>query len=108
MEGPKNYEDIGESNAFNNYLSQTNSNYDTDQQKNITNKAKEMIKSFKNQYFINNDNTQRELTTEVNQIPKNYPSFQKLPIQNKAKEDLNSYDYYFSSSRGGNRDNVSQ
>ena len=40
MEDPKNYLQQGESNAYNNYYNQTDSNYDTNQEKTITNKAK--------------------------------------------------------------------
>ena len=103
MEDPKNYV---ESNAYNNYYGQTDSNFDLNQEKNITNKAKEMIKTFKNQYLVSNDNNQRITTTEINQINQNYQPYQVLEVKNKAREDLNSYDYYFGSSRGGNRENT--
>ena len=103
MEDQKNFVNQNEPNIYNNYYNQAETNYDINQEKNITNKAKEMIKTFKNQYFINNDNNQRVGTMEINQIPQNYPLYQMLPISNKAKEDLNAYDYYFSSNRGTNR-----
>ena len=102
MEDQKNFAIKTDPNAYNNIYNQTNINYDLNQEKNITNKAKEMIKTFKNQYLVNNDNSQRPIQTEVNQISQNYPSYQNLPMSNKVREDLNSYDYYFSSSGGMN------
>ena len=86
MEDPKNYV---ESNAYNNYYGQTDNNYDLNQEKNITNKAKEMIKTFKNQYLVSNDNNQRITTTEINQINQNYQPYQVLEVKNKAREERN-------------------
>ena len=102
MEDQKNYVIQNDLNAYN-YYSQGETNYDINQERNITNKAKEMIKSFKNQYLISNDNNQRVIPTDINQPQQNFQSYQIIPNQNKAKEDLNSYDYFFSSSRGMNR-----
>ena len=88
MEDPKNFVNQPELNAFNDYYSQTDSNYDPNREKNITNKAKETIKNFKNQYLMTNDNNQRILPTEINQNQnaQNY-SYQILPMSNKVRED---------------------
>ena len=104
MEDPKNFVNQPELNAFNDYYSQTDSNYDPNREKNITNKAKETIKNFKNQYLMTNDNNQRILPTEINQNQnaQNY-SYQILPMSNKVREDMNSYDYFFGGNKNGNR-----
>ena len=101
MEDPKNF--AIDSNAYNNYYNQTDNNYDLNQDKNVTAKAKEIMKNFRNQYLSNIDSNERILNTDINQMPQNYPGYQMLSAQNKAREDLNSYDFYFGSSRGPNR-----
>ena len=88
-------------NEYNNYYNQTDNNLERSQDKNITNKAKELIRTFKNQYLINNkDNNQRILTTEINQIPQNYTSNQLFPDSNRPKYDINSYEYNFNNNLG--------
>ena len=103
MEGKTNYL-IGKNlNSLNNYFSHTdNNNFDKYQEKTITSKAKETIKNFKNQYLLNNNNnSQRIVSTEANQISQKYPGYQM--ISNKVREELNSYDYYFSPDRNLNK-----
>ena len=102
MEDPKNFGNKTESNIYNNYYSQTDSNIDINQERSITNKAKEMIKSFKNQYLSNIDKSPQICPTEINQNSQNYKSYQLLPGANKVREELNSYDYFFSSNKGVN------
>ena len=102
MEDQKNFGNKTESNIYNNYYSQTDSNIDINQERNITNKAKEMIKSFKNQYLSNIEKSPQICPTEINQNSQNYKSYQLLPGANKAREELNSYDYLFSSNKGVN------
>ena len=97
MEDQNIYEYQPEPNIYNNYFSQTESNFDLNQGRNITNQAKQMIRTFKNQYL--NNNNARILSTDSNQISQNYPSYKILPPQNKHKEDINLYDYYFNTSR---------
>ena len=63
--------------------------YNANQNRIITNRAKELIKNFKKQHQIDIDNNinenQKILTTEINPISSS---------QQKAREELNSYDYY--------------
>ena len=77
-----------EINNYPNYISAGN-NYDINQNKIITNRAKELIKNFKKQHQIdiynNNDENQKILPTDINRI-----TFS----QQKAREELKSYDYY--------------
>ena len=74
----------------------TESNYDLNQNRIITNRAKQLIKNFRKQHQIDTDNNnlninnlnnndQRILSTEINQLSSS---------QKKAKEELKSYDYY--------------
>ena len=102
MEDQKNFGLQNEVNTYN-YYNQTDNNYEINQERSITNKAKEMIRTFKNQYLMNNNNNQRVIPTDINQPQQNFQSYQMVPNQNKIKDELNSYDYFFSSSRGMNR-----
>ena len=97
MEDQNIYEYQPEPNIYNNYFSQTENNFDLNQGRNITNQAKQMIRTFKNQYL--NNNNARVLSTDANQMSQKYPSYQNFPPQKKEKEDLNLYDYYFNTSR---------
>ena len=75
------------SNFYQDYI-RTENNYDFNQNKIITNRAKEIIKNFRKQHKLekaNNNNEQRTLPTDINQLSTS---------QKKAKEELKAYDYY--------------
>ena len=78
-------------------------NFDySNQNKIITNKAKELIKNFKKQHQIdidnNNNENQKILSTEINQISSS---------QQKAREELKSYDYYIRGEGKEKNENIS-
>ena len=91
-----------EINNYPNYISAGN-NYDINQNKIITNRAKELIKNFKKQHQIdidnNNDENQKILPTDINRI-----TFS----QQKAREELKSYDYYIRGEGKENKQEVPQ
>ena len=74
----------------------------SNQNKIITNKAKELIKNFKKQHQIDIDNNNKEnqkiLSTEINQISSS---------QQKAREELKSYDYYIRGEGKEKKENIS-
>ena len=79
-----------ESNAYSGYNIPQN-NYDRNQSRMITNKARQLIKAFKMQHQIDTDNNQQIFPTEINQNQN--PQNEISSSQKKAREELESYDY---------------
>ena len=87
MNSKKNKMISPEYNFYQDYI-RTENNFDFNQNKMITNRAKEIIKNFRKQHQlekINNNNEPRILQTDMNQLSTS---------QKKAKEELKEYDYY--------------
>ena len=87
MEDQKIYEFHPEKSNIN-----TDTFFKINQERDVTNQAKQLIKTFENKY--SGSNNQRRATTEINQISQNNPSYQILSVKNKGRDDLNSYDVY--------------
>ena len=87
MEDQKIYEFQPEKNNSN-----TDNYFKINQEMDVTNQAKQLIKTFDNKLL--GSNNQRKATTEINQISQNNPSYQILSVKNKGRDDLNSYDFY--------------
>jgi hypothetical protein len=108
MKGMNNYEFQANSNDYN-YYNKTDTNLERSQEKDITNKAKELIRTFKNQYLMNNDNnSQRIITTEINQNPQNYTSNQMFGDSKRPIHDINSNDYNLNNNLGFERNSPSK
>ena len=79
----------------NNFQYNIQNNYDLERNRNITNRARQLIQNFKKQHNINipnnNYDNQRILNTDINNV--NMDMNQLSTSQKKAKEELKTYDY---------------
>ncbi len=97
-------------NDINNYYNHSDNLFYLNKGKNVMNKAKESIKSFRSQFLINNENNNNNkgiAASEENLINPNiqFPPYYPLSEMNKAREELNDYDLYFGSTANINKNN---
>jgi hypothetical protein len=95
-----------EPNEYINYYTHSENNiFCSNNERNVMNKAKESIKSFRTQFLNNNENNKIMLTEEniINQNNQRLP-YQPLSEMNKAREELKDYDLYFGSGKNKNTD----
>ena len=93
-----------ESNNRKNYYPRSDNNFNMNKEQNVMNKAKESIKTFKNQFLGLNENNMRNITTEANIINQNNQvPYYPLSEMNKEREELKDYDLYFGSGMNKNK-----
>ena len=95
-------------NDIKNYYNNSDNLFYLNKGKNVMNKAKESIKSFRSQFLINNENNNKRIAaSEENLINPNNQFLPYYPLSemNKAREELNDYDLYFGSTANINKNN---